>query len=271
MTGMVSPVKGRVSSGYGPRDYAPSPFHAGLDIAAPVGTPVHAPYAGVVKKEGSNVAPYRSGDRNVLIANPDGEGQYFGHLSKNFVRVGQHVAQGEIIGEVGARGNVTGPHLHFEVWSNWRDPSSHRDPMIDFNHFGVKPGSKPKVTAKPKPKPKPKPDAGGAAERALTRSVRSALKAMGLPQTVGGVKAYQRQHGLYEDGVWGSVTRAYYHWVKRLQVYLNKWKNVQRHYPNGIRIDGYRGPITRKAEGYARAGATRAVPYDPPNEPPKRG
>lgn len=143
MAGMVSPAQGRFSSGYGKRNYKPSPWHAGVDIAAPVGTPVYAPFAGTVRGLGANLAPGRSGDRNILISNPDGEGQYFGHLSRALVKVGQKVKAGQKIGQIGARGNVTGPHLHFETWANWRNPSSHFNPKVLFDKYGLSIGSKP--------------------------------------------------------------------------------------------------------------------------------
>lgn len=266
---MVSPVAGRVSSEFSLARKNPVTgvvqMHAGIDIAAPEGTPIVAAYAGVVEKAGWAPVAGRTGN-GILIRNPDGERQYYGHLSRVQVKAGQKIKAGQQIGLVGQTGNATGPHLHFEIWGSNGKP---RNPRVDFKHWGVTPGSAPKGTTKPPAKKPSKPATG--AKKALTKSVKDALKAMGLPQTVAGVTSYQKAHGLYPDGHWGSVTRAYYHWVKLLQVYLNKWKNVRRHYPKGIRVDGYRGPITRKAEGYARAGATRAVPYNPPNEPPKRG
>src|SRR5690606_18243470 len=100
--------------------------------------------------------------------------------------------------------------------------------------------------------------------------IKGRLKKMGLPQTAAGVVAWQRAHGLYQDGLWGPVCEAYYQWVLKLQRYLNTWKNVKRYYPNGIPVDGYRGATTKKAEGYAKAGATARVPYSPPKEPAKR-
>jgi len=163
MAGMTSPAQGRVSSEYGRR--APIPgvttgtFHAGIDIANKVGTPVYAAFAGTVVGAGTNGVPGRSG-KYILIANPDGERQYYGHLNKIRVKAGQKVKQGERIGDMGATGNVTGPHLHFEIWRN-SSHTSHRNPRIDFRHFGITPGSKPKATSSaPKPKPAPKPAKG---------------------------------------------------------------------------------------------------------------
>lgn len=155
---MVSPAAGRFSSGYGKRNLAIAPWHAGVDIANAVGTPVYAPFDGTVRKVGANIAPARSGDRNILISNPDGEGNYFGHLNKALVKVGQKVKAGQKIGEMGARGNVTGPHLHFELWSNWRDPNSHYNPKLAFDKHGVPIGSRPALTISNPPKKTPTTD-----------------------------------------------------------------------------------------------------------------
>lgn len=270
MAGMTSPVKGRVSSEYGWREWSNS-FHAGIDIAAPVGTPVYAAFAGTVKDEGADVAPWRSGTRNVLIENPDGEGQYYGHLHRNFVSVGEHVAQGEKIGEVGARGNVTGPHLHFEVWSNADSPSTHRNPRVDFKYFGIAPGSTPQGTSTGRPpgggasggttggKHKGDGSVGPSGQGAEdTAAIQRALAAMGYdvgpddgvygPRTEAAVKAYQADQnrwghaGLVEDGDWGPVTQAWFEWVEELQRALPAWEGV----PNLV-VDGNYGPKTHDA------------------------
>lgn len=149
MAGMTSPAKGRVSSEYGRRAAIPGvtsgTFHAGIDIANRKGTPIFAAFAGVVERTGWGKVRYRSG-KGIVIRNPDGNRQYYGHLSRIRVRVGQHIRQGQRIADMGATGNVTGPHLHFEVWAN-RSPSSHRNPRVDFRHFGITPGSAPVGTS----------------------------------------------------------------------------------------------------------------------------
>lgn len=152
---MASPAVGRFTSGYGPRNLAIAPYHAGVDIANSVGTPIHAAFAGKVVDAGWGIVKYRSGN-GILIRNPDGERQYYGHLSRIRVKVGQTVKVGQRIGDMGATGNVTGPHLHFETWSN-SSQSSHYDPKLAFDKHGVTIGSKPNVSGGATPAPGPTP------------------------------------------------------------------------------------------------------------------
>ena len=135
---MASPVKGWVSMEW--RGYE---GHAGMDIACPVGTPVYAAYAGTVERTGDFSDIGRSGDRNILIRNPDQEAQYYGHLEECLVKVGDRIRKGQLIGYSGARGNVTGPHLHFETWRAGGNGGVDEDmnPRIHFESHGVIPGS----------------------------------------------------------------------------------------------------------------------------------
>lgn len=157
---MASPAEGRFSSGYGPRNLAIAPYHAGVDIANSVGTPIYAAFAGKVEDAGWGIVKYRSGN-GVLIKNKDGERQYYGHLSRIRVKVGQSVSRGERIGDMGATGNVTGPHLHFETWANSSE-RSHYDPAKLFRKYGISIGSPlsnpdktpPSSGGSPAPKPK---------------------------------------------------------------------------------------------------------------------
>ncbi|MGN6512120.1 MAG: M23 family metallopeptidase, partial [Lysobacteraceae bacterium] len=116
------PVEGRISGRFGNHrvyvlpdgsEVAGAP-HSGMDIAAPAGTPVRAPAAGIV----SFAAPdlYLTGG-TVLLDHGHGVSSNFLHLSRIDVVVGQRVAQGEVIGAVGATGRATGPHLHWGM--NW--------------------------------------------------------------------------------------------------------------------------------------------------------
>ncbi len=84
--------------------------HTGLDFAAPAGTPVKAIHGGTITQAGwAGAYGYRA-----VLTLDDGTEMWFCHLS-SLVRTSGRVAAGDIIGRVGATGNVTGPHLHLEV------------------------------------------------------------------------------------------------------------------------------------------------------------
>jgi murein DD-endopeptidase MepM/ murein hydrolase activator NlpD len=103
------PVEGPIGDGFGPRG---NRFHAGLDIVAPRGTFVAAAAPGRV----TWAAPLAGGWGNlVVVAHVDGVRTMYAHLSTIAVRVGQRVETGVRLGTVGATGDATGPHLHFEV------------------------------------------------------------------------------------------------------------------------------------------------------------
>lgn len=115
----VWPVQGRVSGRFGnQRVYNGSPKspHSGMDVAAPQGTPVLAPAAGTVTF--ANADLYLTGG-TVLLDHGHGVSSNFLHLSRIDVKVGDRVAQGQVIGAVGATGRATGPHLHWGM--NWFD------------------------------------------------------------------------------------------------------------------------------------------------------
>ncbi|MEV0126640.1 M23 family metallopeptidase [Streptomyces sp. NPDC050703] len=88
-----------------------SGHHTGLDFAAPTGTPLKAVHTGTVKEAGWAGA---YGYRTVLELD-DGTEIWYCHQSSMSVSAGQKVSTGDVIGRVGATGNVTGPHLHMEV------------------------------------------------------------------------------------------------------------------------------------------------------------
>ncbi len=113
------PLTGRISGRFGnQRVYNGSPGspHSGMDIAAPTGTPVLAPAAGVV----TLVAPdfYLTGG-TLLIDHGHGISSNFLHLSRIDVKVGDRVEQGQPVAAVGATGRATGPHLHWGM--SWFD------------------------------------------------------------------------------------------------------------------------------------------------------
>ncbi|MBC7988450.1 MAG: M23 family metallopeptidase [Luteimonas sp.] len=113
------PLQGRISGRFGnARSYngKPGSGHSGMDIAAPAGTAVKAPAAGIV----TFAAPalYLTGG-TLLIDHGHGVSSNFLHLSRIDVKIGDRVEQGQVIAAVGATGRATGPHLHWGM--NWFD------------------------------------------------------------------------------------------------------------------------------------------------------
>lgn len=123
----IWPVQGRISGRFGnARVYngQPSPAgHSGMDIAAPTGTPVKAPAAGVVTFAAPDL--YLTGG-TVLLDHGHGVSSNFLHLSQIAVKVGERIAQGQVIGAVGATGRASGPHLHWGM--SWFD--TRIDPLL---------------------------------------------------------------------------------------------------------------------------------------------
>ena len=118
---LAMPVKAsfRYSSGFGRRW---GRAHEGIDMAGPVGTPIHVTGDGVVTFAGR-----QSGYGNLIkIQHELGVETRYAHLSGISVKVGQRVSQGDRIGAMGNTGRSTGPHLHYEVRMNGRavDPMS---------------------------------------------------------------------------------------------------------------------------------------------------
>ena len=86
-------------------------FHQGQDITVPTGTPIFSPADGIVKR-----AYYIGGFGNhIKLEHSSGYTTTFAHLSKIFVRHGQNIKRGDVIGETGNTGRSTAPHLHYEV------------------------------------------------------------------------------------------------------------------------------------------------------------
>lgn len=120
-SGFIKPVEGRKSGSFGSQrvlNGTPRAPHAGWDIAAPIGTKVHASADGVVSLAKEMLV--MTGD-TVMINHGFGLQTMYIHMSKIFVTDGQPVKQGDVIGEVGMTGRANGPHLHFAAsWFNAR-------------------------------------------------------------------------------------------------------------------------------------------------------
>jgi murein DD-endopeptidase MepM/ murein hydrolase activator NlpD len=113
--GLIWPVNGPITSGYGPRNLnGHYEFHPGVDIGVPTGTPIRAAAAGSV----SIAAPEGGYGNYTCIDHGGGLSTCYGHQERFLVSAGQQVAQGQIIGLSDCTGYCFGPHVHFEVRVN---------------------------------------------------------------------------------------------------------------------------------------------------------
>lgn len=131
--GWTLPAVGRFSSGYGPRGGA---AHNGVDIAAPLGTPIVAAAAGVVVGVcTTNRSPCTGYGSLVTVDHGGGVVTRYAHMrgSDVVVRAGDRVTAGQQLARVGNEGQSTGPHLHFEV----RDGDRFTDPVPFLAARGV--------------------------------------------------------------------------------------------------------------------------------------
>ena len=122
-TGFACPLKRytRISSEYGWRKNPVSGvnrLHAGIDLAAPGGTPIYAAASGYVQVAGWSSGGY--GNYVIIYHGSMSDGNaystLYGHMKSVATSAGKYVKQGELIGYVGSTGNSTGNHLHLEVW-----------------------------------------------------------------------------------------------------------------------------------------------------------
>jgi len=116
-TPSIWPANGWISSPFGVRRdpfTGRRRFHEGIDITNRIGAPVIAPADGIV-----TFAKRNGGYGKVIyISHGFGISTRYGHLNKIYVKVGQHVQRGDLIGLIGNTGRSTGPHLHYEVRIN---------------------------------------------------------------------------------------------------------------------------------------------------------
>jgi murein DD-endopeptidase MepM/ murein hydrolase activator NlpD len=107
-------------------------MHGGIDLANATGTPELAAAAGTVIVAG----PAGGFGQWVQLRHDDGTVTVYGHMDTIEVVVGQQVAAGQLIATMGAQGNSTGPHLHFEVWPAG-DRAQRIDPAVWLTERGV--------------------------------------------------------------------------------------------------------------------------------------
>ena len=135
----VWPVEGRITGVYGSQRYyngEPRQPHYGVDVARPTGTEVMAPAAGEVTLSEPDL--YFSGG-TLIIDHGYGVSSTLLHLSALHVEVGDWVEQGQLVGEVGATGRATGPHLDWRMnWFSERiDPTTIAPPIEDGHTPGA--------------------------------------------------------------------------------------------------------------------------------------
>jgi murein DD-endopeptidase MepM/ murein hydrolase activator NlpD len=122
------PVTGLLRSSFGGRSdpfSGEGAFHTGIDLAAPVGTPVHVTADGVVASACWNGAY----GKLVIVNHGNGLDTYYAHLSQFLIVPGQEVRRGEVIALSGATGRATGPHMHYEV-------RLHGTPINPYKYLG---------------------------------------------------------------------------------------------------------------------------------------
>jgi murein DD-endopeptidase MepM/ murein hydrolase activator NlpD len=109
------PVKGVITSGVGwrldPFGTGRRVFHRGIDIAVPVGTPVHATRKGRVILAGDD---HHGHGFTVIVEQENGDRTLYGHNSVVLVHKGEQVASGAVLALSGSSGRSTGPHVHYE-------------------------------------------------------------------------------------------------------------------------------------------------------------
>lgn len=161
---MVTPLKTyTVTQEFG-ETATDSKGHTGIDLAAPVGTPVYAVEDGVVIAAGTikNAYGNEAYGNCILISHKNLNYSFYAHLDKVHVKAGQKVSIGQKIGSVGMTGNTSGPHLHFEIrtspiWNrqNFRNPrefinfscSNTNSPAPIEHDESLQKGVKAKITA----------------------------------------------------------------------------------------------------------------------------
>ncbi|MFF8413752.1 MULTISPECIES: peptidoglycan-binding protein [Streptomyces] len=217
--------------------------HAGQDVTNSVGTAVYAAAAGTVVRRGTAVLSGRTGN-GLVLSHGGGQYTYYGHLSVFRVALNATVAAGQRIADMGATGNVTGPHLHFETHSGGLNATVNPVPFLAAR--GVDLGGGWSTIA---------PGAAGSTVKAVQHLMTqrgTALVADGDygAVSVDAVKQFQSARGLVADGVVGPETwpRLVYalqqgnsgSHVRGLQELLNK-------HSAGLAIDGSFGAVTVNA------------------------
>lgn len=107
----LRPTAGRMTSPFGPRRLMSHTYHYGIDFGGGIGAPIYAAAAGTVVRTSCG----RGYGKCLIIEHNNGTETLYAHTSKMYVSTGTTVSQGQHIADIGDTGNVTGPHLHFEI------------------------------------------------------------------------------------------------------------------------------------------------------------
>ncbi|MEV6162264.1 peptidoglycan-binding protein [Streptomyces sp. NPDC052052] len=217
--------------------------HAGQDVTNTTGTAVYAAAAGTVVRRGTAVLTGRTGN-GLVISHGGGRYTYYGHLSVFRVALDAQVSAGQRIADMGATGNVTGPHLHFETHSGGLGTTT--NPVTYLAARGVELGGG---------WPSIDPGASGATVKAIQYLITqrgTALVADGDygSVSVAAVEKFQSAKGLVADGQVGPKTWPVLVYslqegssgshVRGLQEMLNK-------HSAGLVVDGDFGSVTTSA------------------------
>ena len=122
---LQNPLPGaRLTQGYGRTKFAvanyKSQWHNGVDLGAPIGTPVYAAGTGKIVTIGNTdkYCPGQAYGKYVVIKHDNNLTTLYSHLSGYIVKNGQEVKRGELIGYTGKTGWATGPHVHFTIYAS---------------------------------------------------------------------------------------------------------------------------------------------------------
>jgi murein DD-endopeptidase MepM/ murein hydrolase activator NlpD len=119
----LRPNDGEITTGFGVRRYyngefANDYYHRGVDYAGGIGSPVIAPASGYIRLVGQVSQGFLLHGNTIGLDHGQGVASIFLHLSEIYVKEGDFVKAGQVIGAVGATGAVTGPHLHWGLYVN---------------------------------------------------------------------------------------------------------------------------------------------------------